>query len=57
MKKNKITLKLETFDWNKLTKKEQDKSLIFMYGVLGQLSEKRKYGIDNRFWAETYKNK
>lgn len=52
MKKNKTILELQTHDWNKLTRQQQDRALIFMYRVLADLSEARKQGISNQFWAQ-----
>lgn len=51
-KQNKTILRLQTYDWNSLTTKEQDKALIFMYRVLGDLSQARKNGIGNEFFAQ-----
>lgn len=53
MKKKKRTtiFKLQTTNWNKQTKSNQDKALLFMYRVLGELSEKRKFGYANDFSA------
>ena len=50
--KKKVILHLQTYDWNKLKPKEQDKAIMFMFRILSDLSENRKYGFDNRFWAE-----
>lgn len=51
MKTNKRIFKLETYNWNKLTKKEQDEALLFMFGVLGDLSASRKQGYSPDFSA------
>lgn len=50
-KKNKI-LRIETFNWNKTPKKDQDKALRFMLKTLYELSECRKFGYDPKYWAE-----
>ncbi len=43
--------RLQTRNWNKLSPREQDKALMFMYRVLGEMSASRKYGYDKDFWA------
>lgn len=52
MKKKKQILKLQTFNWNKLTRGEQNRSLKFMRRMLEELDKYRKYGYDDKFWAE-----
>ncbi len=51
-KRKEMIFKLETKNWNKQTKKDQDKALLFMFRVLVELSENRKYGYDPKFWAQ-----
>ena len=50
--KKDFILKLQTKDWNKLSKGEQDKALLFMHRVLVELEEGRKYGYAPDFWAQ-----
>lgn len=52
MKKKKKIFILNTFDWNKVSKAEQDKALLFMHRVLTDLAENRKHGYDPKFWAQ-----
>lgn len=49
--KKEIIFHLQTTNWNKQTKRNQDKALLFMYRVLGELSEKRKFGYATDFNA------
>lgn len=51
-KKKETILILKTNKWNKQTKQNQDKVLLYMYGVLANLEEHRKVGIDDEFWAQ-----
>ncbi len=51
-KQKKTIFKLETFNWNKVPKKDQDKALTFLTTVLAELEENRKHGYDPKFWAE-----
>ena len=58
MKSNKVKknkkyriLVLQTSDWNKTSKSQQDKELLFMYRILAELDGHRKVGIDKSFWA------
>lgn len=51
-KKQKIIFYFQTYNWNKLTKKEQDKALFFMYRVLHDLGEDRKFGYGPKFYAQ-----
>ena len=50
-KKQKNIVHLSVTNWNKLTKKEQDESIIFIVRVLSDLSEYRKVGISDEFRA------
>lgn len=45
--------KLQTYNWNKAPKKEQDKALFFMHRVLVELEQNRKFGYDPNFTAQT----
>ena len=51
MNTNKYILKLETNNWNKQSKKDQDEAILFMMRVLMEMREKRKYGYDPNFRA------
>ena len=51
-KKDKMILRLETNNWNKQTKRDQDKALLFMFRVLVELSEGRKTGYGPEFYAQ-----
>lgn len=50
--KKEMIFKLQTKNWNKLSKGEQDKALLFMHRVLVELSEGRKHGYSPDFWAQ-----
>jgi hypothetical protein len=50
--KQDMIFKLQTKDWNNLSRKEQDKALLFMFRVLAELSENRKHGYSPEFWAQ-----
>lgn len=50
--KKPMTFKLQTKNWNKLLRKDQDKALLFMFGVLTDLSRSREYGYDPEFFAQ-----
>jgi hypothetical protein len=52
VEKKPMIFKLQTKNWNKLTPKEQDKALLWMFRVLVELSEHRKYGYDDEFFAQ-----
>lgn len=43
---------LQTKDWNKLSVRDQDKALLFMFRVLADLSENRKHGYHPEFSAQ-----
>jgi len=43
---------LQTKDWHKLSVREQDKALLWMYRVLADLSENRKHGYHPEFSAQ-----
>jgi hypothetical protein len=46
-----MILKLETYNWNKTPKKDQDKAIEFMLRVVRDLERGRKFGFDDRFYA------
>lgn len=50
--KGEMIFKLETNNWNTLSTRDQDKALLFMYTVLGDLSKNRKDGYSPEFWAQ-----
>jgi hypothetical protein len=50
--KKKPIFKLQTYDWNKLTPKEQDKAIVFLVFIINDLATYRKSGLDNEFWAQ-----
>jgi hypothetical protein len=50
--KKEMIFKLVTNNWNKLSKKDQDEALLFMFRVLAELSEHRKTGYSKDFWAQ-----
>ena len=50
--KKPMILKLQTKKWNKLTKKEKDKALLWMFKVLNELAEYGKYDYDDGFFAK-----
>ena len=51
VKTKEMILELKTNNWNKQSKSKQDKALLFMYRVLGELESHRKFGYDPEFWA------
>jgi hypothetical protein len=51
-KKQEMIFKLQTKNWNKLTKKEQDEAILFMLQVLSSLSYGRKCGFSNDYFAQ-----
>ena len=51
-KKKEMIFRLDTKNWNKLPKRDQDKALLFMHRVLVELSEHRKHGYSPEFWAQ-----
>jgi hypothetical protein len=44
-------LKLQTYNWNKTPKKDQDKAILFMLRILSDLESGRKHGYDPKFYA------
>lgn len=52
MKEKEMIFKLETKNWNKVPRKDQDKALLFMFRVLTELESGRKIGYDPEFWAQ-----
>ena len=44
-------MKLETFNWNKTSKSDQDKAILFMLRVISELEQGRKHGYDSKFYA------
>ena len=51
--KGKPILKLQTFNWNKIPKEDQNKAIKYIKEILKDLSTKyRKTAISNNFWAQ-----
>ena len=51
-KKKEMIFKFQTKNWNKLSKRDQDKAILFMLRVLADLEQGRKFGFAPEYWAQ-----
>ena len=54
-KKGNTIFQLKVNSWNKQSKKDQNRALVFMYRVLYELDTNRKFGYIDNFTAQDIK--